>query len=167
MKRISRPLTHERLKSLYWYDPVVGTFLLKAKIPHDKRKIGDFLKANNNGYLTVLIDGLNYPLHTLAWFYMKKEWPLELIDHIDRNPLNNSILNLRQATNKQNQANKRINRLSSFGLKGVASSGKRYRSRIRIDGHKVHIGTFDSPEEAHAAYVEKEKEVFGEFYCAG
>ena len=43
----------------------------------------------------------------------------------------------------------------------------RYRACISRKGERIHIGCFDTPEDAHKAYVKKAKELFGEFYYGG
>ena len=57
----------------------------------------------DSGYESVKIDGREYYVHHLVWFYYHKRWPIE-IDHIDRCKINNRIENLREVTRKENQA---------------------------------------------------------------
>ena len=68
------------------------------------------------------------------------------IDHIDRNPKNNSISNLRWVSRHENCLN-RITK-NKFGIKGVVKHGNGYKTSITIDGNNVHLGTFSTPEEA-------------------
>jgi hypothetical protein len=53
-----------------------------------------------------MIDGHTYKLSRLAWLYMTSEWPRGEIDHANRDPTDDRFCNLREATNRQNQANK-------------------------------------------------------------
>lgn len=87
----------------------------------------------------------------------------EQVDHWDTNGLNNTRGNLRIATNTQNQGNQKIYKTNKVGLKGVTLWGKRYRATIQYNGKHMHIGMYDTPELAHAAYLEKAKEFFGDF----
>lgn len=87
----------------------------------------------------------------------------EYVDHIDGDSLNNTRSNLRIATRGQNRANSRPNRNNTTGFKGVRRRGTRYRAEITVDKKTTYIGTFDTPEAAHAAYVEAAKQHFGEF----
>lgn len=86
----------------------------------------------------------------------------EKVDHIDGNPANNSRSNLRLANNSQNGGNSRAR---NGEYKGVSKSWKDgiYRARIKVNFKEIHIGTFDSQEEAARAYDTKARELFGEF----
>ena len=87
------------------------------------------------------------------------------VDHRCGNGLNNCRNNLRIATNAQNQHNQRTSIRNSLGLKGVGwhkASGK-WRSTIMLHGKRKHLGLFDTPEAAHAAYAEASAELHGEF----
>jgi HNH endonuclease len=84
------------------------------------------------------------------------------VDHIDGNGLNCTRSNMRICTHAQNMRNIRSKRK---GLKGV-SYDKRYCSfyaSIRVDRKKIHIGTFDTGEEAGRAYDHAARKVYGEF----
>jgi hypothetical protein len=88
------------------------------------------------------------------------------IDH--RNPsesLDNRKSNLRDASTSQNGFNRGVQKNNKAGLKGVGVRKDRrgYRSRITFQGEELHLGTFDTKEEAHAVYVAKAKELHGEF----
>lgn len=84
------------------------------------------------------------------------------VDHINRNPADNRLKNLRVATRSQNNCN-----TPGRGrwLKGTRLVGKRWQARIRINGENAHLGMFDIQHEAHAAYCKAAKELHGEFYC--
>jgi hypothetical protein len=70
--------------------------------------------------------------------------------------------NCRWATLSQQQQNKRPNKLNrNKGLAGVAERNGRFCAKIRYDGQREHIGTFDTPEEANEAYNARGREIFG------
>jgi hypothetical protein len=148
----------ERLKELLTYDPSTGVF-------HSARQRGARRKdrvvgcLNAGGYLITCIDYKQFYLHRLAWFYMTGEWP-EAIDHRDGNRANNVFSNLRAADWTDNGANKKTVR---NGLKGAYPHGSGFRSRIKLRGVDLCLGTFRTEEEAHEVYVSKAKELFGEF----
>lgn len=58
--------------------------------------------VKSTGYLWLRIDGKEYSLHSLVWFYHHKKWAVEL-NHKDRNKLNCAIWNLEENTRKENQ----------------------------------------------------------------
>jgi hypothetical protein len=87
------------------------------------------------------------------------------VDHIDRNPSNNRIENLRLATPSQNACNRGLFSNSSTGLKGVSlhkQTGK-YSSGIRSGGKRTHLGLYTTKEEAFEAYKEAAKNYHQDF----
>lgn len=85
------------------------------------------------------------------------------IDHRDLDKLNNRKANLRSATRSQNRANTTLSARNTSGFKGVVRCGSRWRSAIRKNGKCISLGRFETPEAAHAAYVEAAQTLFGEF----
>lgn len=75
-------------------------------------------------------------------------------DHVNGDGLDNRRANLRAVTNSINLANqtrRTRNRVHDLPM-GVSPSRRKFLARIGIDGHQRHLGTFDTPEEASAAY---------------
>lgn len=87
----------------------------------------------------------------------------EDIDHRDRNGLNNTRANLRLATRSQNNANTKLRKQNKVGFKGVFKARKKFAAQIGVSGVQIHLGTFDTPELAHAAYLEAAKKYYGDF----
>lgn len=88
-----------------------------------------------------------------------------LTDHINGNLLDNRRTNLRVCSPADNQHNSRKPRSNTSGFKGVyrGRNGNRWHARIGVNGETIHIGTFDSPEAAHAAYCAAADKHHGEF----
>lgn len=87
-----------------------------------------------------------------------------LIDHKDRNRLNNRLDNLRKCNHKENTYNsKAIIGTSSY--KGVSWDRieNKWRAQINIDGKKKSIGRFDKEIDAAKAYNEWANKIHGEF----
>jgi hypothetical protein len=83
------------------------------------------------------------------------------VDHIDGNGLDNRRLNLRLATDALNRRNRFRRSPTACGLPmGVyrSAQGGRYRAMIGHGGERVYLGSFDTPESAHAAYVSARNE---------
>jgi hypothetical protein len=87
------------------------------------------------------------------------------IDHKDGDGLNNRRYNLRVATKFQNMHNMRISRRNTSGFKGVSwdAAACKWRAWIGLNRKRKHLGVFDSPEEAHAAYCRASEKYHGEF----
>lgn len=89
--------------------------------------------------------------------------PKTEIDHIDGDGLNNTRTNLRQATRSENMRNRSNQRNNTSGWKGVYKGDKKFRAQIGIHRKSMHLGTFDTPEDAAAAYDRAARELHGVF----
>jgi hypothetical protein len=87
------------------------------------------------------------------------------VDHINANPLDNRLENLRLCTVTQNAQNRKIRADSKHGLKGVTFMAKenRWRARITVSGKRISLGRFDTISDAAQAYVEAAIKYFGSF----
>ena len=160
--KIILKLTQKYIQSLFDYSD--DKLYWKVK-PRNQIKIGD--KAGsliNNGYYSIKINNKLYRTHRLIFLYHYNYLP-KFIDHIDNNPLNNKIENLRKVTMSQNIMNSRLNKNSSSQYKGVSwdKSTNKWLAQIRINNKQIHLGRFKSETDAAIAYNEKAKELFGEY----
>lgn len=150
-------LTAEELREIWHYDPDTGSFTWRKPT-----KIGrpPGTKVNKRGYVTIMIRYKNYFAHRLAWLYMTGEWPKNRIDHINGVGSDNRFCNLRDVTVTVNAENQRRPRKDNgVGFLGVAKNNKRFMAKIKVNGKFVYLGTFDTPEEAHAAYLEAKRQM--------
>jgi hypothetical protein len=157
-------ITAQRLRELLHYDPETGVFTWLVKPSKRARiRVGDVAgNVGPDGYRRIRV-GCKYLSHRLAWLWMTGEWPPHQIDHINGAKHDNRICNLRVATGSQNQANARKRSDNTSGYKGVRPSRGRWRAEIRVNGSRRHIGIFNDPAEAHAAYVDAAVKHSGEF----
>lgn len=88
------------------------------------------------------------------------------VDHINNNPFDNRLDNLRIVTKQQNAFNMSTHKNKKSGLpKGVRlhkPTGK-YKVRVLVDGYEYHIGTFLTVMEAEEAYKKAAEKYFGEY----
>lgn len=97
-------------------------------------------------------------VHRLVYYAYNQDWDVwdtsldNLIDHKDRNRTNNKIGNLQRVTQQQNQFNR-----EAKGYTFRETTGK-YQAEIKIDGKHINLGSYDTPEEAHEAYLDAKKE---------
>lgn len=90
-----------------------------------------------------------------------------ICDHINHDTLDNRKKNLRTATISQSSFNKRMRKNSTTGYKGVYLDKtkvlKKYRAKIKVEGKQIHLGYFDTPEEAYEMYKKASKKYHGVF----
>jgi|SRR5215831_2049977 len=155
-------ITLERLQEVLEYNPDSGLWVW-IKNTGWKSKPGKIAGSlDNNGYVVIRIDKAIYKAHRLAWLYMTGEWPRVTIDHINNEPADNRWANLREASYSQNNASRGLTSRNKSGFKGVSwhSQNKCWVAHFR----DKYIGSFGSPEDAHAAFCEVARDYFGEFF---
>lgn len=154
-------LTQERLRELVIYDPATGTFT--RAVDSRSGEGNKIVKARKGdiagwldylGYRRVCVDGRVYKAHRLAWLYVHGCWPDQLIDHINGCPSDNRIDNLRLASPSINMQNQRRGHLTGkSGLLGAQFVRGKWVSKINVNQTRKWLGTFDTAEQAHAAYI--------------
>jgi hypothetical protein len=147
-------LSHEEILSIFNYDSINGSLIWKISMPPKGKKGAIAGTICKNGYITIGIKGTRYYAHRLVWVHQTGSWPSEDIDHIDGNKSNNKLENLRAGTDSQNMQNlKKAHADNISGFLGVERKRHRWMARIMVSGKRLTLGTFDTPEEAHAAYL--------------
>lgn len=148
------------LKDALHYDPKTGVFTWKVKRkgvnPGDVAgSIGIY------GYRKIQLNKKTYQAHRLAWFYVHGTWTQ--LDHINGIRDDNSLANLRPATQSQNCANRRRQTRTRSGFKGVYKRKYGWEATVMRNGKSYYLGKFKTPMEAHAAYLVAAKKLHGEF----
>lgn len=135
-------------------------------------KTGRILKPrlNTDGYYHVNLckngKAKNHKVHRLvALAFIPLEEGRNCVDHKDTDRTNNSLANLRWCTLKENQHNRSMSKNNTSGYKGVSfyKRDKKWRAEIKIDGKLIHLGYFDTAEEASAVRSARANQEFGEF----
>lgn len=147
-------LTAARLRYVLDYNSETGVFVWRLAIGR-RAKVGATAGGKSNtGYWRVKVDGVFYSAHRLAWLHVYGEWPAHEIDHVNGIRDDNRLSNLRDVTKSVNQQNRhKSNNGSATGFLGVTPYHGRYMAQIWVSGKYRFIGYFDSPENAHAAYL--------------
>lgn len=146
-------LTQDYLKSILYFDPLNGIFYWKIKRPNIN--IGQTASnIGKNGYVRISINNKRHYAHRLAWLYIYGELPINCIDHINRIKTDNRIENLRAVNKSENAQNASLRKNKIVELRGVAfyKNTDKYRARIRFKGKEMHLGIFQTKEQAYAAY---------------
>ena len=119
-----------------------------------------------SGYINVGYKGKSYRAHRIAWYLYTGEDPGAMwIDHINGNPLDNRIVNLRKCHQPENRCNSRAKANSTSGLKGVywCKKSKKWRAQITKNKKVYKLGSYDDPQEAHIAYCIAAVQMHGDF----
>ena len=151
---MSDKLTAERLRELLSYNADTGVFTYRLR--RGCRSAGAVAGCmRSDGYTVISVDTRNCFSHRLVWLYVTGSLPAGEIDHIDGDRSNNRIANLRDVSPAENSRNLSLKAKNTSGYQGVTfyKKTKRWMARIRIDGKQNHIGFYDTPEAAHAAYA--------------
>lgn len=115
--------------------------------------------TDRHGYRQGVVFGAKVKAHQVVWALHNGRWPERMIDHIDGNPSNNQIDNLREVSDMENCRNMKLRKDNKTGFVGVYNTYTgRFTAQITEKGKTRHIGTFDTFEEAKAARIaEQEK----------
>ena len=156
-------LSYLKAVSNYKYDPDTGQFYWRVDRGY-RIKAGDKTGSKNGrGYVQLNVDGKHYYAHRVAWLIMTGEWPNEVIDHINGDPSDNRWENLRSATHAQAHQNIKVYKSNSTGLVGAYKADGRWVSMISVNGKRLHLGSFNTIEEAARAYINAAKKFHGGF----
>jgi hypothetical protein len=126
-----------------------------------KNKIGKEVKTFiSHGYAYFSSHSKKRSIHRVIFAMFHRKLP-KVIDHIDRNPLNNRIENLRESSYHLNQFNTKMYLTNKSGFRGVFwdKSRNKWRANICVQYKYINLGSFDTKEEAYAARVDYEKKL--------
>jgi hypothetical protein len=145
-------LTQERLKELLDYNPETGVFVWRvSKGPCKAGSVAG--TVNNNGYVHIKIERKLHQAHRLAWLYTYGCWPDKDIVHINRMKTDNRIENLRDTDKNDWNRDKHSNNTSGYPGVSWDKRSKKWRAKITVSGKQMHLGLFNTPEAANAAYM--------------
>jgi len=163
MKKISI----KKLNNTFRYDSKTG--LLWRRHPYHKKEMDTPAGWKSpKGHIIVCVFGTNFKAHRIVWAMQTGRWPTKQVDHKNRNGSDNRWHNLRLASNGQNRSNSKTGRNSRSGFKCVTvTPSNKFVAYFKKKNTRVHLGTFLTPQEAHAAYVTAAAKQYGEFFHAG
>lgn len=135
-------LTHGELHEILRYDPETGHFYWKQR--GCGRQIDKPVGVlRRNGYRAINIRYHQYYAHRLAWLAVYGAWPEEEIDHINHDPGDNRIANLRTVSHQENSRNRRTYSTNTTRVPGVDRHGDKWRASITISARRVSLGVYD------------------------
>ena len=162
---MKKRLSVSELKALIRYDEHTGHFYWR--VTRGWRCIAETRAGSigKQGYIQIKIFGTYYKGHRLAWAFKTGKHPRHDVEHRNLNKANNEWKNLRKTDDFKNQANTPLRADSTTGFKSVCfrKDSKKYRARIQKKNKRIALGSFNTAEEAHAAYAKAAKKLFGDF----
>lgn len=168
-----KTITPNELSELVSYDALTGIMAWKPRplkycgTPKkqdamNKRILGKmaFNSKHAQGYLHGSVCGEHILAHRAAWALHYGEWPDGLIDHINGDRTDNRIENLRCVCDTGNAKNSSLRSDNTSGSVGIywIERTKRWRARIYVNGAPVHLGYFETKDDAIAARKKAEAE---------
>lgn len=154
------------------YDPSTG-ILTRIKV---RNRHGDYSVCNEvgtecHGYLLVTLKGKKTFVHRIAFLFMTGKLPNEglFVDHINGNRQDNRWENLRLTTRSQNQMNITATPSNNTsGHKGVHKINRpktkySWFARIKSNRQTIHLGVFETFDQALVARKQAEEKYFGNF----
>jgi len=145
----------DELRRRVSYDPETGVFIHARNTPGGgpAKKGATAGSRRPDGYIRLG----HYPYrkiyaHQAAWALVHGYWPKE-IDHIDGDPSNNRISNLREVDHQTNQRNMKQATTNTSGCTGVVwwPRDENWNAQIQVSGKRINLGYFDSFDDAVAA----------------
>ena len=141
----------------YIYNRETGEFAWMGRRKGQRTFLGH---TTPKGYLRLRVNKRYYPAHHLVWLLETGSLPSLLIDHIDGNKQNNRFSNLREVVAVVNSQNQRSpHATNKSGYLGVSKFRNKWRAQIKSNGGSVHLGMFETPELAYAAYLEAKRKL--------
>lgn len=151
---IKTSLSYERAHELFIYDSDSGLLTRRAVVRGARmsRPVG---YPEKHGYLVVCADKTTYKVHRIIWLMQTGSWPAGDVDHRNGLTADNRWSNLRDIPHRANTQNRRAPQAGNkAGLLGVTTEPDgRFRAVIQVNGKKVRLGRFKTPEAAQAAYL--------------
>ena len=148
----------DKAKEAFAYDPETGVFTRKIVTgPHCA--VGDVVGSRlKTGHLNIRLRGEQMLAHRLAWILHYGREPQGVIDHINGDPADNRICNLRDVPQRANVQNVKLaSKNSKTGFMGVFHADKKFEARIMAKGKLHLLGRFDTPEAAYQVYLDAKR----------
>ena len=155
-------VTPERLHVLFKYND--GQLIRKTTVSSNA-KAGDRAGTiSKRGNRDVSVDGKTMKEHRVIFLMLKGYLPVE-VDHVDGNPLNNSIDNLRSCSSSENKYNTSKRSDNTSGLKGVSwnTNTNSWRAKLFAEGKQIEIGSFKTIFEAACNIIPARQQSHGAF----
>lgn len=160
-------ISPQELRRLFSYDPETGALTWTRRSPAmftDGAQTAEHRCAIWNGrydgaaalnvrlptgYLCGRVNGKRVLAHRVVWAISFDRWPQFEIDHMNGDPSDNRIANLRDVPRRENARNLKVYSANKSGVSGVGRwHNGRWRAYISSSGSAIHLGSFESKADA-------------------
>ncbi len=166
-------LSIDYIRSILDYNPETGVLTWRHRADYPKKwntryagkPAGHRSNEKNPGYQLRIHHHDIFRAHRVAWAHFYGEWPEGMLDHINGDPYDNRIANLRPCTMSENGCNRGAAANNKSGYKGVfwCKQKRKWQAKIKVRGQSYHLGFHVDPAVAAAAYAEAAQRLHGEF----
>jgi len=155
-------ITQEQLHNLFEYKD--GNLFWKINSSQNVKSSDLAGGKDSKGRWRICFERKSHQAHRLIFLWCKGFLPL-VIDHIDNNPLNNKIENLRPANTSKNGFNRKMSANNTSGFKGVTwnKTQKKWQTYIKANNKTYYFGYFKHKEIAGAVVLLARYKLHGEF----
>lgn len=149
-------VTAEHIRTICTYDPETGLFVRVLR----KTTLGGWVNCYRvprsttaYGYLQMNVNGWPHLVHRLVFLHMLGYFPIDDVDHIDGNRVNNQWSNLRLVSRQENLRNCGVRPSNTSGQVGVSFAKDRgsWHAYIGDGDGRTSLGHFKTLDEAVAA----------------
>ena len=153
-------LTQELVRSIFDYED--GNLIRKTGAKNFIGKIAG--STRKNGYGLVRVKPKQYLLHRIIFIYHHGFLPKE-VDHIDGNPRNNKIENLRAALHEENMKNSKNYSNNKSGIRGVSwhKRTQKWQVDVQVNKKTCYLGTYADKELAELVSIEARDLMYKEY----
>lgn len=160
------PLTPEEARTFLAYKPREGIFVYTKKI-RGGRAVGERAGSIcHNKYRLICINQKRFYEHRLAWFWKYGVFPKGILDHVNGDPGDNRLCNLRLISYSHNSAwRKGLNKNNTSGFRGVIwiKRASLWHASIKVNRETHSLGCYKAPTLAARAYDAAAIKYFGNF----
>jgi len=145
-----------------WFSYADGKLVWQKAHKTKPDMVGKIAGSFNGRYYQVHLKHKAYQVSRVI-FALHHGYLPKVVDHIDGNPKNNNIDNLRAATSQQNNWNRLLSKRNKTGIKNVYATKTGYKVGLEINSKEMHFGYFDDLELAELVAIEARNKYHGNF----
>lgn len=154
----------DAIKRCLQYEPDTGNLIWLEKFSkYSKVSVGDVAGYKGTTATKIQLNGVYLQAHRVAWYLYYGLWPTTFIDHVNGDPNDNRISNLRLASRAQNSANRKTYIGSSSKYLGVCYVKSTDKWQASIGTPRTYLGQYETETEAAIVYNEAAKRRYREF----